>query len=158
MHMRDSIMVKATTSPLATWFIRNVASRLDPWLFRVSNGRLTAFGPVAAVPMLTLTTVGRHSGKPRAVQLVCVEHEGDYLVVASAMGQDRHPAWRYNLEANPEVTVQMRGEAFRARARLLDSDEKDAVWDKIRGAVPQMRVYETRTDRDIRVFRLSRAQ
>ena len=81
---------------------------------------------------------------------------GDYLVVASAMGQQKHPAWRYNIEANPEVQVQMRGERFTARARVLTDSEKEGVWDKIREVIPQMNVYEARTDRNIRVFRLSR--
>ena len=154
--MNDSLFVKATTNPLATWFIRNIASRVDPWLFKVSNGRLTSFGPVAAVPMLTLTTTGRRSGEPRAVQLVCIEDQGDYLVVASAMGQDKHPAWRYNLDAQPEAGVQVRGESFRATASAISDAEKDQLWGRICETIPQMRVYEKRTDRNIRVFRLKR--
>ena len=41
--------------------------------------------------------------------------------------------------------------------QVFDS-EKDAVWDNIREAIPQMRVYEKRTDRNIRVFRLTRTK
>lgn len=110
------------------------------------------------MPMLTLTATGRSSGQPRSVQLACIVNEGDYLVVASAMGQEKHPAWRYNIEANPEVKVQMRGECFRARAQVLSDEEKEAVWDEVRAAIPQMRVYEGRTDRNIRVFRLCRSR
>lgn len=72
------------------------------------------------------------------------------------MGQERHPAWRYNLEANPEVEVQMPGERFAARARALTSAEKDEVWPEVKRAIPQMNVYEKRTDRNIRMFQLSR--
>ena len=103
-----------------------------------------------------MTATGRSSGQPRSVHLACVEHDGDYLVVASAMGQQKHPAWRYNIEANPEVQVQMRGERFDARARVLTDSEKEEVWSEIRAAIPQISVYEQRTDRNIRVFRLSR--
>lgn len=109
-----------------------------------------------SMPMLTMTAIGRSSGRPRSVQLACVEHEGDYLVVASAMGQQRHPAWRYNIEANPEVQIQMRGERFAARAQVLTDAEKQEVWAEVRAAIPQIDVYETRTDRNIRVFRLTR--
>jgi deazaflavin-dependent oxidoreductase (nitroreductase family) len=154
--MNEALFVKATTNPLATWFIRNIASRVDPWLFKISNGRLTSFGPVAAVPMLTLTTIGRHSGKPRSVQLVCVEHQGDHLIIASAMGQDKHPAWRYNLEAQPEVEAQVRGASFRALATAISDTEKKQLWGTICATIPQMCVYEKRTDRNIRVFRLTR--
>ena len=58
--------------------------------------------------------------------------------------------------AHPEVEVQVRGERFQARAELLTDAEKDKVWDDIRRAIPQMNVYEKRTDRNIRVFRLRR--
>ncbi len=108
------------------------------------------------MPMLTMTAIGRRSGQPRSVHLACVAHDGDYLVVASAMGQQKHPGWRYNIEANPEVQVQMRGERFAAMAEVLTDSEKEEVWAEIREAIPQMNVYEKRTDRNINVFRLSR--
>ena len=106
--------------------IRNVASRLDPVIFRASNGKFFSMG-VPNMPMLTLTATGRRSGKPRSVHLACVEHEGDYLVVASAMGQEKHPAWSYNIEANPEVELQLKGERFKARARVLLDAEVTAL-------------------------------
>ncbi len=155
--MSERWIVWLSTNPVATWLIRHVASPLDPLIFKATNGRFTSLGP-PAMPMLTLTAIGRRSGEPRSVQLACVEHVGDPLVVASAMGQERHPAWRYNLETNPEVQVQMRGERFAARAELLSDAEKQAVWDDVRRAIPQLNVYEKRTDRNIRVFRLRRAR
>jgi deazaflavin-dependent oxidoreductase (nitroreductase family) len=153
--MDSRLLVWLSTNPVATWVIKHVASRLDPLIFKVTNGHLISMG-IPTMPMLTLTTTGRRSGQPRSVQLACLEHDGDYLVVASAMGQQQHPAWRYNIEANPEVQVQMRGERFVARAHMLTDVEKRAVWADIRRAIPQMTVYENRTDRNIRVFRLNR--
>lgn len=153
--MSSRFIVWLSTTPAATWVVKHVASRLDPPIFKATNGRFTSMGP-PAIPMLTLTAVGRRSGEPRPVHLACVEHEGDYLVVASAMGQQNHPAWRYNLEANPQVQVQMRGERFAARAQLLTDSEKEKVWADVQAAIPQVKVYETRTDRNIRVFRLRR--
>ncbi len=153
--MPEPLIVRITTSPIFTWFVKHVASPLDPLLFKASNGRFTIMGP-PAMPMLTLTAIGRHSGQPRSVHLACLRHEGDHLVVASAMGQERHPGWRYNLEANPEVEIQVSGERFTARARVLTDSEKEEVWNEVRRVIPQMNVYEKRTDRNIRVFRLSR--
>jgi deazaflavin-dependent oxidoreductase (nitroreductase family) len=154
--VNQDLVVRVSTSRAVTWWIKHVASRLDPVIFRATGGRFTSMGP-PTMPMLTLTAIGRHSGQPRSVHLACIEHDGDHLVVASAMGQERHPAWRYNLEANPEVQIQMRGERFAARARALTDAEKDRIWADIRDAIPQINVYEERTDRNIRVFRLSRA-
>jgi deazaflavin-dependent oxidoreductase (nitroreductase family) len=151
----ERFVVWLTTNPVGTWLIRNVASRLDPILFRATHGRLTSFGP-PAMPMLTLTTTGRRSGEPRSVHLACLDGPDGPLVVASAMGQRRHPAWLHNLIAKPEVEVQMRGERFRARAEPLSDAEKRAVWGEVRRAIPQMKVYEARTARNIRVVRLVR--
>lgn len=153
--MSDGFSVWITTNRVVTWIIRHIASRLDPWLFKATNGRFTSMG-APSMPMLTMTAIGRRSGRPRAVHLACLERDGDYLVVASAMGQQKHPGWRYNIEANPEVQVQTRGERFVARAQVLSDSEKDSIWADVRQAIPQMNVYENRTDRNIRVFRLSR--
>ena len=89
----DRFSVWLSTTTFMTWVIKHVASRLDPLIFRATGGRLTSLGP-PAMPMLTVTAIGRRSGQPRSVHLACLEREGDYLVVASAMGQERHPAWR----------------------------------------------------------------
>ncbi|MFP6624898.1 MAG: nitroreductase/quinone reductase family protein, partial [Myxococcota bacterium] len=79
--MSDDFSVWITTNPVVTWVIRHVASRLDPWLFKATNGRFTSMG-APSMPMLTLTAIGRHSGQPRVVHLACLERNGDYLVVA----------------------------------------------------------------------------
>jgi deazaflavin-dependent oxidoreductase (nitroreductase family) len=155
MTMSDRFVIWISTSPVVTWIIKHFASRVDPLIFKATNGRFTSMGP-PSMPMVTLTTTGRRSGQPRAVHLATIEHAGDHLVVASAMGQSRHPAWRYNLEANARVEVQMRGERFVARAQVLTDSEKEEVWAEIRAVIPQMNVYEKRTDRNIRVFRLCR--
>jgi len=151
----SSFLVKLVTHPVSTWLIRNISAPLDPILFRATNGRLTTMGP-GGLNMISITMTGRKTGVPRSVHLAFVEHEGHPLVVASAMGQQKHPGWRYNLEANPEVELQVRGERYPARAEVLTDAEKHAVWDEIRAQIPMIYVYETRTDRNIRVFRLRR--
>ena len=139
-----------------SWLVKHYASKIDPILFRATNGRLTSTG-VPTLPMLTMTAVGRKSGEKRAVQLAYHKDGEDLLIVASAMGAENHPAWRYNIEANPNVEIQVRGERFEAVARLLSDEEKDRVWPAVKRTIPQMNVYEARTDRNIRVFRLRRA-
>jgi deazaflavin-dependent oxidoreductase (nitroreductase family) len=146
--------LSATT--FGSWLVKHLASRVDPVLFKATNGRFTMTG-VPTLPMLTLTTTGRKSGEPRDTQLAYHADGGDFLVVASAMGQERHPDWSYNLLAKPEAEVQLRGARLPVRARPLADDEKARVWPAIKRTIPQMSVYEQRTARNIRVFRLSRA-
>ncbi|MHA7838581.1 MAG: nitroreductase family deazaflavin-dependent oxidoreductase [bacterium] len=154
---KDGFLVKLVTNHVSTWLIRTICSPLDPLVMRATNGRFSTMGPTGQ-SMITLTMTGRRSGKPRSIQLTSIEHLGDRLVVASAMGSERHPAWRYNLEANADVEVQAVGERYRARAEMLSDDEKGAIWDEFREQVPMIRVYERRTDRNIRVFRIRRAE
>jgi len=138
-----------------SWIVRNFATKVDPILFRATGGRFTSTG-IPTLPMLTLSATGRKSGEPRHVQLAFHQDGDDFLVVASAMGQERHPGWRYNIEADPDVEVQVRGERFSARARVLGEEEKSRLWPQIKKTIPQMDTYETRTERKILVFRLTR--
>lgn len=137
-----------------SWLVKHVAAHVDPVLFRWSKGRITSTGK-PTLPMLTLTVPGRRTGELRSVQLAYHRDGDDLLVVASAMGQERHPAWRYNLDAAGRATVLLRGQQLEVTASVLSDDEKAAVWDQIATTIPQMTTYVQRTDRDIRVFRLT---
>ncbi len=138
-----------------SWIVKHVAAKIDPVIFRVTNGRFTSTGK-PTLPMLTMTTTGRRSGEPRPVQLAYHADGDDLLVVASAMGQERHPAWSHNIDADPSVEVRVRGEVYPATATKLDEDEKQRLWPAIATTIPQMHVYEARTDRNIKVYRLHR--
>lgn len=151
----DRAVNRFSATRAGSWVVKHVAAKVDPVIFRATGGRLTSTGR-PTLPMLALTTVGRRSGEPRTVQLAYHRDGDDLLVVASAMGQDHHPAWRHNLEAHPEAHVLLRGEAYEVTATLLDPDEKARVWPAVKATIPQMDVYETRTDREIGVFRLRR--
>src|SRR5690625_2987558 len=78
--------------------------------------------------VLLLTTTGRRSGTSYTNPLIYREHGGDYLVVASKGGADAPPDWYRNLQANPEVTVQVKDERFPARARTATADERPQLW------------------------------
>lgn len=144
-----------SATAFGSWLVKHLFSRVDPVVFKATNGRLTLTG-VPTLPMLTLTTTGRKSGKPRDTQLAYHADGGDFLVVASAMGQERHPDWSYNLLATADAAVQLRGERVNVRAELLDDADKQRVWPDVKRTIPQMNVYEQRTSRNIRVFRLRR--
>jgi deazaflavin-dependent oxidoreductase (nitroreductase family) len=139
-----------------SWIVKHVASKIDPVIFRKTNGRMISAGK-PTLPMLLLTSTGRKSGLQRDTQLAYFPDGEHYLIVASAMGQARHPDWRYNIETNPDVEVLVAGETFKARAEMLDDGEKARYWSQIKATIPQMEVYERRTERNIRVFRLRRA-
>jgi len=105
---------------------------------------------------LLLTTTGRRSGEQRVQPLIYGTSGDDYLVVASKGGAPQHPAWYLNLEANPEVEVQVKGEKFKAHARTADPDEKAKLWPIMTKEWPSYDDYQQKTDRDIPVVVLER--
>jgi deazaflavin-dependent oxidoreductase (nitroreductase family) len=105
---------------------------------------------------LILTTKGRKSGEPRKNPLIYQEHEGDYLIVASKGGWPQPPAWYLNLEANPEVGVQIKGDVFRARARTAEGEERERLWKMMNEIWPHYDEYQTKTTREIPVVVLER--
>lgn len=153
--MYARVVNRFSATRAGSWLVKHVAAKVDPRIFRATGGRFTMTGR-PTLPMLALTTTGRRSGEPRTVQLAHHRDGDDLLVVASAMGQERHPAWRHNLEADPRAEVLVRGESFPVTATLLDDAERDRLWPAIRATIPQMDTYEARTDRRIGVFRLVR--
>src|SRR6195952_426298 len=107
--------------------------------------------------VLILQTTGRKSGEERPTPLIYQEHDGDYLIVASKGGADEPPAWYLNIESNPEVEVQVKGDKFKANARTATADEKPEMWEKMTATWPQYNEYQEKTDREIPVVVLERA-
>ena len=100
---------------------------------------------------LVLTTTGRKTGRPRKFALIYGQDGDNYLVVASKGGAPTHPGWYLNVSANPDVTVQVRGERFATRARTASAQEKPRLWKIVTEVWPNYNVYTTRTTRDIPV-------
>lgn len=106
--------------------------------------------------ILILTTTGRRSGEPRDNALIYEPYGDDYLLVASKGGADAPPSWFVNLQANPEVDVQILGDRFRARARTATPEEKPDMWRTMTAVWPDYDNYQTKTDREIPVVVLER--
>src|SRR5688500_16030722 len=70
----------------------------DKALQRVSRGRVTILD-VAGLPNLVLTVPGRKSGIPRTNPLLCVPHDGGWLIAGSYFGGPTTPLWVNNLRA-----------------------------------------------------------
>lgn len=103
-----------------------------------------------------LTTTGRRSGQERKSALICGFDGDDVVLVASKGGAPDHPLWYLNLEADPDVTVQVKADRYRARARTAEGEERDRLWRLMTGIWPSYDDYATRTDRRIPVVVLER--
>jgi deazaflavin-dependent oxidoreductase (nitroreductase family) len=126
--------------------------RIHETIYERTDGRLGH--RMIGVPTLLLRTTGRRSGAVRTNGLVYARDGDDYLVVASNGGADRPPAWLYNLQANPEVEIQIGRERRRSTARVIEpADESYARLWKVVNANNHDRysAYQAKTSRPIAI-------
>lgn len=123
-------------------------------LYRLSGGRLGA--RMGWIDVALVEVVGRKSGKLRTVPIACYPHRDSVVVSASNSGMERHPAWYLNMQANPEVMVQLGRERFAAVAEEVPEEERDALWEKIVKINKHQGEYLSNTERRIPLVYLRR--
>ncbi len=76
-----------------------------------------------------------------------------YILVASRGGAPKHPLWYHNLKAEPNVEIRDEAEVYTMRVReVVDSVERQRLWDLAVAAYPPYQVYQDKPDRLIPVF------
>jgi deazaflavin-dependent oxidoreductase (nitroreductase family) len=128
--------------------------RVDITLQCVTHGRIS-FGGLAGLTPVLLTTTGRKTGQQRVTPLTAVPDGDSLLLIGSNWGGPQHPGWSANLIANPQATAQVRGHTFQVTATQLTGPLRTEAWATITEAWPAYLDYAERTDREIRVFRIS---
>src|SRR5262249_50653383 len=126
------------------------------------NGPLVRFGMKVAtwfhrhrhdralgLDVLYLTTVGARTGQERTVPLAwCRAEEPGWLVIGSAGGSSRSPAWIVNMAARPDqVSVEVGGRRERVTASTLPPDEAAAFIRELAAHQPRYAGYQEKTDR-----------
>lgn len=107
--------------------------------------------------ILLLTTKGRSTGAPRTAPLIYGDAGDDYVIVASKGGAPEHPGWYQNLDKEPQVELQVKGDVFPARARTATGDERARLWKVMTQEWPDYDEYQKKADREIPVVVLERA-
>ncbi|HJO24628.1 MAG: nitroreductase family deazaflavin-dependent oxidoreductase [Myxococcota bacterium] len=118
------------------------------------EGWSTGGGP-SGLPTLLLTCVGRKSGEKRTTPLVFMQNGEEMVIVGSLAGYDTHPAWVFNLKANPECWVQRDRDKVTAVARDATAEEREALWPKLTAMFPPWGYFQEQTDRPFAVVILS---
>ncbi|MFC3997343.1 nitroreductase/quinone reductase family protein [Nocardiopsis sediminis] len=124
--------------------------------FRANGGKVG--GPFDGADLLLLTTTGAKSGSEHTTPLGFVREGGRLLVVGSAGGSDRHPAWYHNLLAHPMVRVEIGTETFGAVAVPAQGEERDRLFAHVVREAPGYAGYQEQTTRVIPVVVLDRSQ
>ncbi|WP_043626644.1 nitroreductase/quinone reductase family protein [Nonomuraea candida] len=120
--------------------------------FRASKGQVG--GPFEGGRLLLLTTVGARTGTPRTTPMGYLPDGDRLLVIASAGGSPRHPAWFHNLRANPQVTVEDGIMTYQAKAVVLEGEERDRLFARAVEVDPGWAAYEKRSGRTLPVVAL----
>lgn len=132
--------------------------RMDTLLGRITRGRYSAPGVLAALPVLDVVTTGRKSGQPRRTHLIAVPHADTLALLGTNFGQKATPAWVFNLEADPSLRVTYRGTTVAALARPATAEEQAAVLARSERIYPGYRAYQKRiSGRTLRIFLLEPA-
>ena len=138
-------------------FVLKTMNTVHRTMMTVSGGRI---GWTAAnMPVLELTTTGRKSGQRRSVMLTSPWQDGDTMaIVASRGGDDIHPAWYLNLQADPNVSVKTQDGTKAMLARTATAEERAEIWPQIIKDFTNYGGYQDKTDREIPVVLLDPAE
>ncbi len=122
--------------------------------FRANGGKVG--GPWTGRTLLLLHTKGAKTGEERVNPVATFKDDGHWVVIASKGGAPAHPDWYRNLVAHPEVTVEVGGEKFKARAIVTQEPERTQLYDKMVSINPGFADYRARTTRQIPVIKLEK--
>jgi deazaflavin-dependent oxidoreductase (nitroreductase family) len=144
-------VARLSATKFGAWFSINVAWKLDPFLLKLTRGRLSTAGPLAVG---LLESRGARSGLPRR-NATLYFHDGDRVtIIASKRGLPENPAWYYNLRAHPDVVYG--GMPFRAEL-VEDEAERERLWALADRVFPEYADYRQRAGsagRVIPIFQL----
>lgn len=105
------------------------------------------------LPVIIVTHRGRKTGAIRKTPLMRVVDGKNYILVASQGGAPKHPLWYHNLKSDSNVEIRDKSEVYEMRVReVLDSDERERLWNIAVEAYPPYQEYQDKTDRVIPIF------
>jgi len=136
-----------------------VNSPFSKWINNMVLRRGRSKGRMMGMDVLVLHTTGAKTGQPRQTLLSWLP-DGDnaWLVCASFGGNAKNPAWYHNIAAHPDqVEIEVGGRQVAVTPSQLTGAERDAAWQRITTKVPRFKGYETKTDRQLPIIRLTAA-
>ncbi|PJJ62024.1 nitroreductase/quinone reductase family protein [Compostimonas suwonensis] len=125
--------------------------------FRANGGRVETGGFGSS--LVLLHTIGAKTGEERISPVMAIAPDAaSWLIVASAAGAPRNPAWYSNLRANPEVAIESGSDVVEVLATELTGSEYDDAWNAFVSRSPGFDDYKKRVNgaRHIPVLRLTR--
>ncbi|WP_154758973.1 nitroreductase family deazaflavin-dependent oxidoreductase [Amycolatopsis pithecellobii] len=132
-----------------------VVPGIDHRLHRLTGGRVSLLG-IADVPSIRLTTVGRRSGLPRAVNLLYFPRGEQFVLVGSNWGRPRDPDWARNLRAQPDAVVEVRRREIPVLATEVTGEQYQRLWREVLDFWPGFAMERAEAGRELPLFVLTR--
>lgn len=126
-----TMMQKFGSSRPGAWFFARTLHHFDRVLLKLTNNKTTLTSILSGLPVVILTCKGAKSGQLRSLPLLCIQESsgaGKFALVASNWGQQQHPAWYYNLKANPQAKCDIKGQVGDYLAYEASGNEYDSFW------------------------------
>ncbi len=144
-------------TPHGTRGARQPGGKLMAWINTWNMNRIRGNAEkVMGMQALVLSTVGAKSGTPRHTPVAYFPDGADsWLIVASANGAAKNPAWYSNRAAHPDtVQIQIAGRTIAVSAEQLHGNARQTAWHHITSTADRFAKYEQKTDRELPVIRL----
>ena len=125
-------------------------------VFRANDGVMPEGHPMHGNPTLLMTMTGARSGRSLTSPLTYTADGDAFIVMASAGGSPKLPAWGHNLRVNPEVTIEVGTETFAAVAVETEGAERDRAFELMTTTLPRFADYQASVERVIPLFLLVR--
>jgi deazaflavin-dependent oxidoreductase (nitroreductase family) len=132
------------------------------WMQRKMNARMNrkvrgGDGTFMGMDVLILNTVGRRSGQPRETPVAWFADGADARLIVASGGGSQHPDWHANLMAHPDqASIELPGgDAVPVTPHQLDGADREQAWQRIAAAQPRYAKYQSKSDREYPVIRLT---
>ncbi len=110
------------------WFVR-LAWIVHRAIHRLTGGRRGLWPPRPGKwGAMRLTTVGRRTGQERSAILGYYEDGPNLVTMAMNGWAEAEPAWWLNLQAQPDVTVELKTGSRSVRGRAAEGEERERLW------------------------------
>jgi deazaflavin-dependent oxidoreductase (nitroreductase family) len=135
---------------LSRWMQQRMNARMNR---KVRRGR----GAFMGMDVLILNTVGRRSGQPRETPVAWFADGTDAWLIVASGGGSQHPDWHSNLMAHPDrASIELPGrDAVPVTPHRLDGADREQAWQRIAAAQPRIAKYQSKSDREYPVIRLT---
>ena len=150
--LQTDFVMRVLRLPRLVALLKVIVPPLDKLLLRLSRGWINT----AMQTVVLLETVGARSGQRRPIATLCMPVDDGVILVGSNWGLSRHPAWVFNLRANPVPRMTFRGYRGPVIAAELSGQERTKMWARLVEYNPHYQYYQDNTTRQLPIFKLRR--